>query len=108
MLHAPFQPTIRIMWLINELGYNTQIQGRKRIDHDCQFLCALGSQAFLDCAGVGAVWDAAWMEGDRGAFDAFAASEVAVDVVEHLVAVDIAMIIRNWDGEWVVVELAGY
>src|SRR5262245_17306684 len=49
-----------------------------------------------------------WMEGDRAEFDAgaFARHEVTADVENHFVRVDIGMVVRSRDRQWVVIELA--
>jgi hypothetical protein len=46
------------------------------------------------------------MECERSYFDSSAAAEVSADVVEDLVAVDVAMVVRDWYGLRVVVEFS--
>ena len=65
-----------------------------------------GPQALFDRARMWAVRDAARVQRNRRALDAFAAAEVAVDVVEHLVAIDVAMVIGNGNRERMIIQLA--
>src|SRR5947199_7334273 len=50
--------------------------------------------------------DTAWMQCDRRTFDATTAAEVAIDVVNHLLTVYIAVVIRHRYREWMVVQFA--
>src|SRR5262249_46317856 len=64
------------------------------------------ADAGLGRAGVRAVRQAAGVQRDAALLDALARHEVALDIVQHLVAVDIRVIIWRRDRQRVVVELA--
>ena len=77
--------------------------------HDGQLARALLAERRLHAARLGAVHEARGVQADRPGTDArtLAAREVAVAVVEDLVAVDVGVVVGRWHGQGVVVELAG-
>src|ERR1700681_4231717 len=106
MRKSLIEPAIRIGRVVNGLRNRGELQRVEGVDHDGQFFGAFGAQAFFDCAGVRAVGDAAWMERQGRLLDATTTAEIAVDVVEQLVAIDVAVVIRNWYRERVIVQFA--
>ena len=54
------------------------------------------------------MWYTSRVQRDRRTFDTAPAAEVTIDVVQHLFAVDIAMVIRDRYREWMVVQFARY
>ena len=73
-------------------------------------LGALLAERRLDAARLGAVDEPRGVQADRPGADprALAAREVAVAVVEDLVAVDVGVVVGRRHGQGVVVELAGH
>ena len=78
----------------------------ERVDHDRQLLGRLLADRRLDGARVRPVRDARRVERERRDLHPAAAHEVAGDVVDDLVAVDVRVVVRRRDRERVVVELA--
>src|SRR5689334_10939744 len=78
------------------------------IDHDRQLLGRLFADRRLDRAGMRSMWDPGGMERERGDLHAAPAHEVASDVIDDLVRVDVRVVVRRRDRERVVVELARY
>ena len=66
------------------------------VDHHGELFGFLGSDAFLHCSGMRTVGNAGRMQRDHSSRDILAAHEVAIDVVEYFIAVDIAVIV--WRG----------
>src|SRR5579884_444156 len=100
------KPTIRILFIIIRLSRRSQLQRVERIHHYRQLLRSINAQALLNCTWMWSVCNTSWVQCEGGAFDAATAAEVAVDVVEHFVAVDVAVVVRDGDRQRVVVELA--
>ena len=84
-----------VRWVINTLRYCGVFKGVEGVYHHGQFFRAFNAEALFDGTGMGAVGDAARVQRDGRTLDAFAAAEIAVDVVEHLVAVNVAVVVRN-------------
>ena len=84
------------------------MQRVERVDHHRQLLGRLLADRGLGRPRVRAVWDPGGVERERGDVHAAAAHEVAGDVVDDLVAVDVRVVVRRGDRERVVVELAGH
>src|SRR6185437_332382 len=57
-------------------------------------------------AGMRPMWDTARMERNRAGFDALTAAKIAADVVDHLVRVDVAVIVGHRHRFGMVVQLA--
>src|SRR5260370_612351 len=54
------------------------------------------------------VWNTTRMQRDRRTFNASTAAKVAIDIVDHLIAIDVAMIIWHWDREWMIIQFRRY
>src|SRR6266849_620128 len=54
------------------------------------------------------VWNTTRMQRDRRTFNASTAAKVAIDIVDHLIAIDVAMIIWHWDREWMIIQFTRY
>ena len=78
------------------------------VDHHRQLFRFLFADARLDSARVRPVRDACRVNGERADVHSPAAHEVAGDVVDDFVGVDVGVVVRGRDRERVVVELAGY
>ncbi len=81
-----------------------QLERPECIDHDGQLVGFPGADALLHRSGMGAVWDTAGVQGDHPFLYMFTAHKVAIDVVEHFIAVDIAVIIGRRDSQRMVIE----
>ena len=97
---------MRVRWVINSLRYCGVFEGVEGIYHHGQFFGTLYAEALFDSTRMGAVWDATRVQRDGRTLDAFAAAEIAVDIVEHLVAVNVAVIVGYRYRERVIVQLA--
>src|SRR5438552_9792056 len=102
------KPAIRILLIIIRLSRRCQLQWIERIHHHRQLLRAIDTQALFNGTWMWPVRNASRVQREGGAFDAATAAEVAVDVVEHFVAVDVAVVVGDGDRQRVVVELAWY
>lgn len=78
-------------------------QRAESVHHDGQFAGFFGADAFFHRAGVRAVRDAAGVQRDHAALHVFAAHEVAVHVIEHLIGVNVGVVVGCGNRERVVV-----
>ena len=85
-----------------------QVQRAERVDHDGQLVEVLGADRPLGRAGLRAVGEAGRVQRDRALLDAGAAAGlvVAAGVEQHLVGVDVVVVVRHRDRQRVVVDLA--
>ena len=99
-------PAIRVGGVIDGFGDGGVVERMEGVDHDGEFFSLLDAEAFFDGSRMGAVRDATGVQGDGGAFDAAPAAEVAVDIIEHFVAVNVAVVVGHRDRERMVVQFA--
>src|SRR2546421_2877734 len=66
----------------------------------------VNAKAFLNRAWMWPVWYTTRVQRDRRTFDTAATAEVAIDVVNHLFTINIAVVIRHRYREWMVVQFA--
>jgi len=79
----------------------------KSVHHYGKFFGFLCADAFLNRAGVRAVRDAFRMKGYLSALYVFAAHEVAIHIIQYLIAVHIAVVVWGGYGLRMVVIQAG-
>src|SRR2546425_2986497 len=99
-------PAEGIVGIVQLLSNGGHFQRLLSLDHDCQFIGGVFSQACFDRPWLGSVVYASPVECEGSYFDSSAAAEVSADVVEDLVAVDVAVIVWDWYGLRVVVEFS--
>lgn len=97
------QPAFEVVRILDGSGESGHFQRAESIHHHGEFTGFFGADAFLHRAGVRAVRNAAGVQRDLAALHVIAAHEVAIYVIQHLVAVDVAVVVRCGDGLWVVV-----
>src|SRR5690349_12030908 len=93
------EPTKGILRVVERLGLGGELERAEGIHHDGQLFGALGAQTLLHGAGVRAVGDAAGVEREGADLDAAPAAEVAIDVIQHLVGVYVAVVVGHRDGQ---------
>jgi len=76
--------------------------------HDRQFVGFFYTDAFFHSTGMRAMRDAARMECDHATFDVLAAHKIAIYIVQHLIRVNVGVVVGGGYGQRVVVEQAGY
>src|SRR5918995_3339646 len=78
----------------------------ERVPHHRELLGALRPEGLLDKAGLRTVGEARWVQRDRPELDPPARAEVARDVVDRLLALEVGVVVRDGDRLGVVVEFA--
>lgn len=63
---------------------------------------------FFDSVGVRAVWNVIGVQGDYVFFYMFVVYKVFIYVVQYFIVVNIVVVIRGRDGQWVIVIQLGY
>lgn len=81
-------------------------EGLEGVYHYCEFEGFFCSDAFLYCAGMGTVWNAAGMQGYLSFYDTFAGHEIAINIVEHFVGIYVGVVVGRRDGLWMIIEEA--
>src|SRR6266571_3533190 len=99
-------PAERIVGIVQLLSNRRHLQRLLSLDHNCQFIRGVFPQACFHGSRLRSVVYASPVECERSYFDSSAAAEVSADVVEDLVAVDVAMVVWNWYGLRVVVKFS--
>ena len=82
------------------------MEGFEGVDHNGVFFGALLADAFFDGSGMRAVRYAAGVMGDAGVLQTLPAHEFALNVIEHLVGVDVGVVVGCRDGQGMVVVFA--
>src|SRR5579859_3036650 len=100
------QPTKWVLWVVEPLGVGGQLQRVECVHHHGQLFGALRAQALFHRARMRSVWNATRVQRNRANLDAFTSTEVAAHVIDHLVRVNVAVIVWHWHREWVVIQLA--
>lgn len=85
-------------------GFLGEFERMECVEHHGEFIGFLRTNGGFDDAGLRAMGNAEGMHGNRSHFDSFSGPEPVVDVVENLVAVDVAMHIGNGHGLGVKIE----
>ena len=75
-----------------------QPEGLKGIDHDGQFQGLFLPDGALVGTGVRAVRNAAGVQAEESLFHVVPAHEIAVDVVQNFVGVDVGVVVGRGDG----------
>src|SRR5438876_5677004 len=99
----PAEGIVGIVQLLSDRGHLQRLLG---LDHNCQFISRVFSQACFDGSWLWSVVYASPVECEGSYFDSSAAAEVSADVVEDLVAVDVAVVVWNGYCLRVVVEFS--
>ena len=90
-----FGPAHRISRIFYGEGLSRQFEWMEGIDHDGEFAGFLLADAFLDRTRMWTVRNTGRMKGEHPAGDMFAAHEIPIDIIQQLVAVDIAVIVGS-------------
>src|SRR5260370_27175315 len=90
------RPAERVVRIIQSLRVASDSERLFCLDHYRQFICGVLSEACFYRPRLGSVVDSSPVQGVGAYLDSSPASEVAADVVEYLVTVDVAVIV--WDG----------
>src|SRR6266566_573419 len=98
-------PRVGIPIVLHRDGLACEVQRMEGVDHHRQLLGRLLADAGLDGARVWPVRDARGVHGERADVDATTAHEIARDVVDDLVGVDVGVVVGRGNRERVVVEL---
>lgn len=104
MLALPALGVVGIIEIDSGLGGKERAE---RVAHNGEFGGVRRGERGLDRAWVWAVGNALGMGGERADFDTFARAKVAFDVVKDFVAIEIAVVVWDFDGLRVIVEKAG-
>src|SRR3989442_15329460 len=88
-------PAEGIIGIVQLLSNRSHLQRLLSLDHNCQLISRVFSQACFDGSRLWSVVYTSPVECERSYVDSSAATEVAADVVENLVAVDVAVVVRD-------------
>src|SRR5256712_8072247 len=99
----PAEGIVGVVQLLSERSHFQRLLG---LDHNCQFIGGVFSQACFHGSRLWSVVYSSPVECERSHFDSSAAAEVSADVVEDLVAVDVAVVVWDGYGLRVVVEFS--
>ena len=92
-IYELLRPAHRIPGIFDGQRILREHQRMKSVDHHRQFLGLPGAETTLNGPGMRPVRDAPGMQGDHPPGDMFAAHKIAVDIIQELIAVDIAVIV---------------
>src|SRR5690242_5326294 len=76
----------------------------KSIYHYRQLFCFPGSNAFLHCSRMWSVWNTRRMKRDHTTCYILAAHEISIHIINHLVTINITVIIGSWYGLWMIIK----
>src|SRR5215468_5113419 len=101
------RPRPRVPGVFHRESRLAQVERSERVDHDGELVEEVDADRALDGAGLRAMREPAGVQGDRALLDARAATRlvVAARVEQHLVRVDVVMVVRDRDRPRVVVDL---
>ena len=88
-------PTVDIFGVFHGKRRLGQAKRAKRVDHDRELFGALLTDRAFVGSRMGTVRNAVRMHGEGRPIDSLARHELAFDVVEHFVGVDVRMIVRR-------------
>src|SRR3954452_20485797 len=80
----------------------------KGIYHYCQFFCFFSTNTFLNGAGVRTMRNACRVQCDHTSGYIFAAHKITIYIIQYLIAVYIAMVVRCRNRLRMIIEQAGY
>ena len=100
------EPGLVISLVLDTRRVGRHQQGLKGIHHHRQFVGLLGSDALLYRTRMWPVGNAPGVEGNHPFFHIFTTHKVTVHVIQHLVTVDVAVVVGRGNGQGVVVEQA--
>src|SRR5258708_32242535 len=100
------RPGPRVVGVLGRQGGRAEMEGTAGVDHDSELIGARLTDRSRDTAGRRTVGETRWGQADRAEPDACALArhEVATDVEEHLVGVDVGVVVRHGDRLRVEVE----
>src|SRR5690349_13019523 len=99
-------PAIGISRIIDSLRHSRKMQGMEGIDHHRHLFRMFSPKTLLNHAGLWPVGNTTRMQCNRCFFDAAPTAKVAIDIVEHLIAIDIAMVVRDRHRQWMIIQLS--
>ena len=99
-------PAIGIRWIIDPLRHSRKMQRMEGIDHHRHLFRTFGTQAFLHHTRLWTMRNTTRMQCNRCFFDATPTAKIAIDIVEHLIAIDIAMVVRDRHRQWMIIQLS--
>src|SRR3954451_3252461 len=99
-------PRVGVLAVVEILRELRELERMERVAHHSELVRLVRADRFLREAGLRAVREPGRMERDRADVDAAARAELAGDVIDHLLGLQIRMVIRNRHCEWIEVELA--
>src|SRR5579864_4890522 len=107
--NAASVPAERIVAIEDLAGDGGSVQRTEGVDHDRQLVgLARPVQGGLECSGLRTVREAADVMRERALADPASRCVVSLDVVQHLIGIEVAVVVRQVDRLWVPVELARY
>ena len=101
------QPAEVVVWNFDGLGIRCQFHGLEWVDHDGYFSRFLFANAALNGTGMWAMRNATRMQGKLSPADVIATHKVTVHVIQYLVRVDVAVVVRGWNGFRMVIIQSG-
>src|SRR5437667_439601 len=99
-------PAGGVVGIVQLLSDRSRLERRLGLDHNCQFIRGIFPQACFHGSRLSSVVYSSPVQCERSDLDSAAAAEVSADVVEDLVAVDVAVVVWDWYGLRVVVEFS--
>ena len=87
-----------VIRVFNSQGLSGHLERTKGVHHHGQLFGAFLPNAAFVGAWMRTVWNARRMQGNISSIDARAAHEIAINVIEHFVGVNVRMIVWRWDG----------
>src|SRR5712691_4382250 len=99
-------PAEGIVGIVQLLGNRGDLQRLLGLDHNCQFVRRVLSDARFHSSRLWSVVYASSVECERSYLDSSTTAEIAAYVVEDLVTVNVAVVVRDWYGLRVVVEFS--
>src|SRR4051794_28647023 len=100
-------PAVGVLPVVEVLREPRQLQRVEGVAHDRELVCLLHADRLLREARLRPVRQARRMERDRADLDALPRPEVAGDVIDHLLRLQVRVVVRDRDRKRVEVELPG-
>src|SRR4051794_2833313 len=80
----------------------------KGIYHYCQFFCFFSTNTFLYSAGVRTMRNACWVQSDHTTGYIFTTHKISIYIIQYLITVYIAMVVRCRNRLRMIIEQAWY
>src|SRR6476660_7990371 len=99
-------PRICVLAVVEILRELRQLQRMEGVAHHRKLVRLVRPDALLREARLRPVWKTGGMEGDRAHIHPTPRAELAGDVIDHLLRLQVRMVVRDRHCEWIEVELA--